>query len=143
MTSVVIEDAKSFKADGKPPLYAARDRVYPKQIAGAFRRFKWGSLVVLLGIYYLTPWIRWDRGPFAPDQAVLIDIPNRRAYFFFIEIWPQEVYYLTGLLILAAFGLFLATSLAGRVWCAYSCPQTVWTDLWAPLKMLLFRASSI
>ena len=69
---------------------------------GTFRRIKWAVLVVTLGIYYLLPFVRWDRGPNAPDQAVLIDLPNRRFYFFFIEIWPQEVYYLTGLLILAA-----------------------------------------
>ncbi|HCK20539.1 MAG TPA: cytochrome c oxidase accessory protein CcoG, partial [Thalassospira sp.] len=63
------------------------------------------------------------------DQAVLIDMDLGRAYFFFIEIWPQEVYYITGILIMAAIGLFLATSLFGRIWCGYGCPQTVWTDL--------------
>ena len=90
-----------------------------------------------LGVYYITPWIRWDRGPSAPDQAVLIDFPGRRFYFFFIEIWPQEVYYLTGLLILAAIGLFLVTSVAGRVWCGYTCPQTVWTDLFIFVERLI------
>ncbi len=64
-------------------------------------------MFITLGIYYLAPWVRWDRGFNAPDQAILIDIPNSRAYFFFIEIWPQEVYYITGLLIIAAVGLFL------------------------------------
>ena len=111
------------------PLYAPRSKVYPRQVSGFFRRVKWIALGVLLAIYYLLPWVRWDRGAGAPDQAVLIDMPSRRAYFFFIEIWPQEVYYLTGLLILAAVGLFFVTSLAGRVWCGYACPQTVWTDL--------------
>ncbi|MDH5558074.1 MAG: cytochrome c oxidase accessory protein CcoG [Alphaproteobacteria bacterium] len=110
-------------------LYADRVRIYPQKVEGAFRRFKWTALIVLLAIYYLAPWLRWDRGPGAPDQALLIDMPARRAYFFFIEIWPQEIYYLTGLLVLGAVGLFLVTSLFGRVWCAYSCPQTVWTDL--------------
>ncbi len=86
-------------------------------------------MFITLGIYYLAPWIRWDRGFNAPDQAILIDIPNSRAYFFFIEIWPQEVYYITGLLIIAAVGLFFVTSLFGRAWCGYICPQTVWTDL--------------
>src|SRR5690606_7338531 len=112
------------------PLYADRVKGYPRQVSGTFRRLKWLALGLLLAIYYLLPWLRWDRGPGAPDQAVLIDMPSRRAYFFFIEIWPQEVYYLTGLLILAAVGLFLMTSLAGRVWCGYACPQTVWTDLY-------------
>jgi cytochrome c oxidase accessory protein FixG len=67
---------------------------------------------------------------------VLLDFPGRRFYFFFIEIWPQEVYYITGLLILAAIGLFLITALAGRAWCGYACPQTVWTDLFIAAERL-------
>ena len=58
---------------------------------GTYRRIKWAVLIVTLAIYYLTPFIRWDRGPGAPDQAVLVDLPGRRFYFFFIEIWPQEI----------------------------------------------------
>lgn len=94
-------------------------------------------MVVTLAIYYLAPWLRWDRGPNAPDQAILIDIPQSRGYFFFIEIWPQEVYYLTGILILAAIGLFFVTSLLGRVWCGYTCPQTVWTDLFVWVERIV------
>ena len=75
------------------------------------------------------PWLRWDRGPGVPDQAVLVDIGNARLFFFWIELWPQEIYFLTGFLILAAIGLFAATSLFGRIWCGFTCPQTVWTDL--------------
>jgi len=101
---------------------------------GLYRNIKWLALFVLLGIYYITPWIRWDRGPGQPSQAVLVDFENARFYFFFIEIWPQEVYYITGLLILAALGLFLATSLFGRVWCGYACPQTIWTDLFIQVE---------
>ena len=86
-------------------------------------------MAVLLGIYYITPWLRWDRGPHLPDQAVLIDISGRRFFFFMIEIWPHEFYFVAGLLIMAGLGLFLFTSAAGRVWCGYACPQTVWTDL--------------
>ncbi|PWL19178.1 cytochrome c oxidase accessory protein CcoG [Falsochrobactrum shanghaiense] len=111
-------------------LYAARVKIFPKRVKGEFRRFKWLVMLVTLGIYYLTPWLRWDRGPYAPDQAVLIDLANRRFYFFFIEIWPQEFYYVAGLLIMAGLGLFLATSAAGRAWCGYTCPQTVWVDLY-------------
>ncbi|MDJ0949572.1 MAG: cytochrome c oxidase accessory protein CcoG [Alphaproteobacteria bacterium] len=134
---VQVEDATSFKAGGKPSLYAARNRVYPKRVEGLYRRLKWIALVVLLGIYYIAPWLRWDRGPGIPDQAFLVDMPNERAYFLFIEIWAQEVYYLTGVLILAAVGLFLVTALGGRVWCGYACPQTVWTDLfmWVERKI--------
>ncbi len=86
-------------------------------------------MLITLGIYYLTPWLRWDRGPFAPDQAVLIDMANRRFYFFFIEIWPQEFFIVAGLLVMAGVGLFLITSAVGRAWCGYTCPQTVWVDL--------------
>ncbi|MGA7267282.1 MAG: cytochrome c oxidase accessory protein CcoG, partial [Aestuariivirga sp.] len=121
------------KAENRP-LYAARIKIHPKDVAGTFRRLKWILLVVLLGIYYVTPWIRWDRGPGAPDQAVLIDMANRRFYFFFIEIWPQEFYYVAGLLIMAGVGLFLATSMFGRIWCGYACPQTVWTDLFMAVE---------
>jgi len=94
-------------------------------------------MIVTLGIYYITPFIRWDRGPNAPDQAVLIDLNNAKAYWFWIEIWPQEVYYLTGILILAAIGLFFVTSLFGRVWCGYTCPQTVWTDLFVWVERIV------
>ena len=116
------------------PLYAARKKIYPQHVTGTFRRVKWAVLIVTLGIYYFLPFVRWDRGPNAPGQAVLLDLPGRRFYFFFIEIWPQEVYYLTGLLILAAMTLFLMNALAGRVWCGYLCPQTVWTDLFVTIE---------
>jgi cytochrome c oxidase accessory protein FixG len=116
------------------PLYVGRTKVYPQRVQGTFRRLKWIILCLTLGVYYLLPFVRWDRGPGVPDQAVLIDMPGRRFYFFFIEIWPQEVYYLTGLLILAAMALFLMNAVAGRVWCGYLCPQTVWTDLFQTIE---------
>ena len=112
-----------------PSLYAAREPIFPRRVSGFFRRFKWWIMIVTLGIYYLTPWIRWDRGPSLPDQAVLIDLASRRFYFLWIEIWPHEFYFVAGLLIMAGLGLFLFTSALGRVWCGYTCPQTVWTDL--------------
>ena len=114
---------------GRGTIFEKRKKIYPQRVHGAFRNFKWLVMIVTLGIYYVTPWIRWDRGPGAPDQAVLIDFPARKFYFFFIEIWPQEVILGAGLLIAAAFGLFLVTSALGRAWCGYTCPQTVWTDL--------------
>ena len=120
--------------EDEQPLYAARRKVYPQRVSGTYRRVKWIVLCVTLGIYYLLPFVRWDRGPNAPGQAVLIDFPNRRFYFFFIEIWPQEFYYLTGLLILAAMALFLINAVAGRLWCGYLCPQTVWTDLFQAIE---------
>ena len=110
-------------------LYASREPVFPRRVKGTFRTLKWWLLAVMLGVYYITPWLRWDRGPNLPDQAVLIDLANRRFFFFMIEIWPHEFYFIAGLLIMAGLGLFLFTSAAGRVWCGYACPQTVWTDL--------------
>ena len=111
------------------PLYEKRKKVYPQSVHGQFRRIKWTILCITLGIYYLLPFVRWNRGPGLPSQAVLVDLPHRRFYFFFIELWPQEVYYFTGLLIIAALALFLMNAVAGRLWCGYTCPQTVWTDL--------------
>ncbi|WP_404338535.1 4Fe-4S dicluster domain-containing protein [Sphingomonas sp. MMS12-HWE2-04] len=112
-----------------PKLFEARRKVFPKAIRGTYRNLKWAVMAVTLAIYYVTPWLRWDRGPYAPDQAVLVDIANRRFFMFSIEIWPHEFYYVAGLLIMAAIGLFLVTSSVGRAWCGYACPQTVWTDL--------------
>src|SRR5579863_2027826 len=127
MNKVVAPDDLQFDDDG--PLYVAHKKVYPQSISGTFRSIKWGLMAACLGVYYLLPFVRWNRGLGAPSQAVLIDFPNRRFYFFFIELWPQEVYYFTGLLILAALALFLMNALGGRIWCGYLCPQTVWTDL--------------
>jgi cytochrome c oxidase accessory protein FixG len=117
--------------------YVARVPIYPKLVHGQFRLLKWVGMAFMLGLYYGLPWVRWDRGPSAPDQAVLVDLVRERFYFFWIEIWPQEVYYLTGLLILASLLLFFVTALFGRVWCGYACPQTVWTDLYIMVERLV------
>ena len=87
-----------------PSMYAAREPVFPKKVSGTFRNLKWIIMAVTLGIYYLVPWIRWDRGPSLPDQAVLLDLGGRRFYFFWIEIWPHEFYFVAGLLIMAGLG---------------------------------------
>jgi cytochrome c oxidase accessory protein FixG len=115
-------------------LYEKRKKTYPKLARGKFRNLKWLGAAVLLLVYYVTPWLRWDRGANAPDQAILISLKDRRAFFFDFEIWPQEVYYLAGLLILSAFGLFFVTSLFGRVWCGYTCPHTVFTDMFVAIE---------
>jgi cytochrome c oxidase accessory protein FixG len=118
-------------------LYAKREPVFPKAVDGRFRRLKWLIMAVTLAIYYVTPWLRWDRGPFAPNQAVLVDLAHRRFYMFSIEIWPHEFYYVAGLLIMAGIGLFLVTSVIGRAWCGYACPQTVWTDVFQHVERLI------
>jgi len=109
--------------------FEKRKKTYPQTVKGRFRHIKnnitWIGLLIYLGL----PFLRWDRGFALSSQGVLIDIPHSRAYFFFIEMWPEEIYYLAGILIFAAVLLFFVTSLFGRVWCGYTCPQTVWVDL--------------
>lgn len=111
-------------------LYSKRQQIYPKLAHGRFRMIKWLVMIVSLVIYYGLPWVRWPRGENIPDQAVLADFAGEKFYFFFIELWPQDIHLMAGGLIFAALALFLVTSILGRVWCGYACPQTVWTDLY-------------
>lgn len=121
--------AKAAAAAGQP--------VVPQAVKGPIRRIKWGILLLTLSIYYVTPFIRWDRGPNAPGQAVLLDFANGRLYAFFVEIWPQDLYLVTGLLVLASTILILTNALAGRLWCGFACPQTVWTDLFLLVERMI------
>jgi len=116
--------------------FAARKRLYPQSVKGRFRRLKWILNTVFLSIYLLSPLIRFDRGEGSPNQAILIDLPGSKIYFFWIEIWPQEIYYLAGILLIAAVILFFVTSLFGRIWCGYACFQTVWTDIFVAFEKL-------
>jgi cytochrome c oxidase accessory protein FixG len=115
-------------------LYESHKKVYPQAIRGRFRRVKWWVMGVCLAFFYLMPLLRWPRGAGVPDQAVLIDLAGRRVYLFDLEFWPQEIYFVTGIMVLAMMALFLATALFGRVWCGYACPQTVWTDLFVMVE---------
>jgi len=125
------------QANKSQGLYAETVTIHPRKVKGTFRSIKWWLMIVLLGVYHLAPFIRWDRGPGAPSQAILADMAGRRGYFFFIEIWPQEVYYVTGLLLFAAIALFFMSALAGRVWCGFLCWQTVYTDLFVYVERLV------
>jgi cytochrome c oxidase accessory protein FixG len=118
-------------------LYQSWQKIYPKYQPGFFRIVKWTILAIALGIYYLLPALRWDRGEGLPDQAVLFDLPGRKFYLFDLVVWPQEVFLLTFLLIAAAVALFFVTALAGRVFCGYFCFQTVWTDMFLFVEHLL------
>jgi cytochrome c oxidase accessory protein FixG len=108
-------------------LYAAHQKVYPREIAGRFARLRLVAVWVLLGLYYTMPW--WE---LHNRQAVLFDLRARKFYIFGLTMWPQDFIFLTWLLVLAALSLFFFTAMAGRLWCAYACPQTVWTEafLW-------------
>jgi len=104
-------------------LYEKQEKIHAREVEGTFDRFRDIATVGLLGVYYLFPWFQWTG-----RQAVLFDLPARKFYIFGITLWPQDFIYLTWLLIMAALLLFFATSIAGRVWCGYACPQTVWTN---------------
>lgn len=118
------------------PLYENHRKIYPKYIKGKFRTIKTWTDIVLLAIYFIGPWLRWHREGGLPDQMILLDMTNRRGYVLGIEIWPQQVYYLAGLLIFGAIGLFFVTSLFGRVWCGFTCIQTVFTDVFVAVERL-------
>lgn len=110
-------------------LGGAETRVVPQSVSGRFRRLKWAILALALAVTYGLPMIRWDRGPGRPGQAILFDLEGARVHLFALEIRPQEFYYLTGALVLATLVLILTNALAGRIWCGFFCPQTIWTDL--------------
>ncbi|OJX77471.1 cytochrome c oxidase accessory protein CcoG [Magnetospirillum sp. 64-120] len=131
------QDVQAPKSGGGS-MYAETITIHPRHVKkGIFRSLKWWLMWGLLAFFHIAPFLRWDRGPDAPSQAILADIDGRRGYFFFIEIWPQEVYYLTGLLLFAAITLFFMSALAGRVWCGFLCWQTVYTDLFVQVERLV------
>ncbi|MBT8137667.1 MAG: cytochrome c oxidase accessory protein CcoG [Gammaproteobacteria bacterium] len=106
-------------------MYEARQKIHPREVSGRFQRLRTAAVFLLLGLYYLVPWLRWDE-----RQAVLFDLPARKFHVFWLTLWPQDLFYLTALLITAALSLFFFTALFGRVWCGYACPQTVWTEVY-------------
>lgn len=104
-------------------LYRKEPKVYPRQVNGRFARLRDMAMYVLLGLYYFLPWMTVGE-----HQAVLFDLPARKFYIFGLTFWPQDFIYLATLLISAGLSLFFFTALAGRLWCGYACPQTVWTE---------------
>lgn len=114
--------------------FEKRKKIYTQSIKGRFRKKKSLLNILFLSIYLFSPFIRFDRAGSAADQGILIDMINGKAYFFFIEIWPEEAYYLAGILVFAAVLLFFITSLFGRIWCGYACFQTVWSDVFAGVE---------
>jgi cytochrome c oxidase accessory protein FixG len=108
-------------------LYASAAKIHPHEIDGRYQRLRKAAAFWLLGMYYVFPWLDWDG-----RQMVLFDLPARKFHVFGLTFWPQDFFYLAMLLMMAAFALFFFTALAGRLWCGYACPQTVWTEtfLW-------------
>jgi cytochrome c oxidase accessory protein FixG len=118
--------------DVEQSLYVKRAKIYPREVHGIFAALRTTGVMVLLGLYYIVPWLQWDE-----RQMVLFDLPARKFYIFGMVFWPQDFFYLAMLLILAALSLFFFTALAGRLWCGFACPQTVWTEafLWIERKI--------
>ena len=113
-------------------LYAKHKKVYPREVHGLFANLRVLGVVSLLGLFYGVAWLQWDG-----HQAVLFDLPARKFYVFGLTFWPQDFFYFAWLLVIAALALFFFTALAGRLWCGYACPQTVWTEafLWIERKI--------
>jgi cytochrome c oxidase accessory protein FixG len=113
-------------------LYADRQKIYPRSVSGVFSQWRWGLVWLTQIVFYGLPWLEWNA-----RQAVLFDLEARRFYIFGLVLYPQDFIYLTGLLVISALALFLFTALAGRLWCGYACPQTVYTEiyLWIEKKV--------
>ena len=110
-------------------LYRAQQKIYPRSVGGVFARWRWGFVWLTQVLFYGLPWLPWgDR------QAVLFDIAQRRFYIFKLVLYPQDFIYLAALLVISALSLFLFTAVAGRLWCGYTCPQTVYTEMFMWLE---------
>jgi cytochrome c oxidase accessory protein FixG len=110
-------------------MYEAAPKIYPRSIGGRWQRLRWLTVWLTQLVFYGLPWLEWGG-----RQAVLFDLAARRFYLFGLVLYPQDFIYLTGLLVLSAYGLFLFTAVAGRVWCGYACPQTVYTEMFLWLE---------
>jgi len=119
-------------------LYAAAEKIYPRSTFGFFTKWRWVMIWLTQLVFYGTPWIEWGQ-----RQALLFDLEARRFYIFNLVLYPQDLIYLTAILIISALSLFLFTAIAGRLWCGYTCPQTVYTEifLWIEGKIEGDRAA--
>lgn len=113
-------------------LYASHEKIYPRSVSGLFSNWRWGMVFLTQLVFYGIPWLEWGQ-----RQAVLFDLGTRRFYIFGLVLYPQDFIYLTGVLVISALSLFLFTAVAGRLWCGYACPQTVYTEifLWIEKKV--------
>ncbi|OOG36715.1 cytochrome c oxidase accessory protein CcoG [Polaromonas sp. A23] len=118
--------------DTAESLYESQKKIYPRSVSGLFSRWRWGFVFLTQLVFYGLPWLEWGQ-----RQAVLFDLGARRFYIFGLVLYPQDFIYLTGLLVVSALSLFLFTAVAGRLWCGFACPQTVYTEifLWIERKV--------
>ena len=122
----------SARQDMEQALYAVRQKIYPRAVTGLYANLRWAAVFLTQALYYGLPWLSWDG-----RQAVLFDLVNRKFYIFGLVLWPQDFIFLTGLLVIAALSLFLFTAVAGRLWCGYACPQTVYTEIFLWLERVI------
>ncbi len=116
---------------GEVDLYQRREKIYTRKIEGFFQKIRLYTGWPLLVMYFGLPWLIWDS-----RQSVLFDLPARKFHIFGLTFWPQDFFLLALVLIVAAYGLFMVTAIVGRVWCGYTCPQTVWTAIYMYLEQL-------
>jgi len=134
------EKTPQTDAEVENSLYVKRKKIYPREVHGIFAQLRVLGIISLLGFFYGMPWLQWSG-----RQAILFDLPNRQFHILGVTFWPQDFFYLAVLLVIAALSLFFFTALAGRLWCGYACPQTVWTEmfLWIERKIEGSRPSQI
>ena len=113
-------------------LYEIRRKIYPRAVTGKFAVWRWIFVWGTQLVYYGLPWLSWN-----DRQAVLFDLVHRKFYIFGLVFWPQDIVYLTVLLIISAYSLFLFTAVAGRVWCGFACPQTVYTEIFMGIEKVI------
>ena len=135
---IVVKNSPPPGTDGIEPdevmvsLYEAQKTIYPRSVSGLFTHWRWALVFLTQLVFYGLPWLEWGQ-----RQAVLFDLGSRRFYIFNLVLYPQDFIYLAGLLVISALSLFLFTAVAGRLWCGYACPQTVYTEifLWIEHKV--------
>ncbi len=113
-------------------LYASQEKIYPRNVSGYFKQWRWSMIWITQIVFYAVPWMTWN-----DRQSVLFDISAHQFYLFGLVLFPQDLIYLALLLIISALALFLFTAVAGRLWCGFSCPQSVYTEifLWIERKV--------
>ena len=119
-----VASEPSLQGESVASLYEAQKKIYPRSISGVFARWRWVMVVITQLVFYGLPWLEWGQ-----RQMVLFDLGARRFYIFGLVLYPQDFIYLTALLIISALSLFLFTAVAGRLWCGFACPQTVYTEI--------------
>ena len=118
--------------DQEQALYEVRKKIYPRAVSGWFAKWRWALVFLTQMVFYVSPWLSWNG-----RQAVLFDLAARKFYIFGIVFWPQDFIYLTILLLISAYSLFLFTAVAGRLWCGYACPQTVYTEIFLWIERVI------